>query len=109
MFLHWLIVTIAVYFTALLLPGIEIRNFWSCIVIAAVIGILNAVVKPLLVFFSLPITLVTLGLFLFVIDALIILLAAKLLDCFDVQNFWWALAFSVILSIISQILSNILE
>ena len=60
MFLHWLIATLAVYITAYLLPGVEVRDFWSSIIIAAVIGILNAVVKPLLVFFSLPVTILTL-------------------------------------------------
>lgn len=89
MFLHWLIATLAVYITAYLLPGVEVRDFWSSIIIAAVIGILNAVVKPLLVFFSLPVTILTLGLFIFVIDALVILMASALLDSFEVQNFWW--------------------
>ena len=109
MFLHWLIATLAVYITAYLLPGVEVRDFWSSIIIAAVIGILNAVVKPLLVFFSLPVTILTLGLFMFVIDALVILMASALLDSFEVQNFWWAMAFSVILSIVSQMLNKIIE
>jgi putative membrane protein len=73
-------------------------------VLALVLAILNAIVKPILIFITLPITVVTLGLFLFVINALIILLADKLLKGFQVNGFWWALLFSLLLSIVTSVL-----
>jgi putative membrane protein len=73
-------------------------------VLAIVLAILNAIVKPILVFITFPITVVTLGLFLFVINALIILLADKFIRGFNVDGFWWALLFSLLLSIVTSVL-----
>lgn len=71
---------------------------------AAVIGILNATLKPILLLLTLPVTVLTLGLFTFVIDAVIIMLADKLMDSFKVKNFWWAMLFSIIVSCITQLI-----
>lgn len=87
-----------------ILSGVRIDSFWAAIVLAIVLAILNAIVKPILIFFTFPLTIVTLGLFLFVINALIILLADSLVDGFHVDGFWWALLFSLLFSIISAIL-----
>ena len=87
-----------------LLDGIKIKSFITAIILAAVLAILNAFLKPLLIILTLPITIFTLGLFLFVINAGIILLADKLIDGFEVQGFWWALLFSLLLSIVTSIL-----
>jgi putative membrane protein len=87
-----------------ILSGVEIDSFWSAIVLAIVLAILNAIVKPILIFFTFPLTIVTLGLFLFVINALIILLAARLVEGFRVEGFWWALLFSLLLSIVTTVL-----
>ena len=84
--------------------GVHLNNFWSAIVLAFVLAILNAIVKPLLIILTLPITIVTLGLFLFVINALIILFADKLIKGFTVDGFWWALLFSLLLSIVTSLL-----
>jgi putative membrane protein len=86
------------------LSGVRIDSFWAAIVLAIVLAILNAIVKPLLIFFTLPLTIVTLGLFLFVINALIILLADNLIEGFHVDGFWWALLFSLLLSIVTAVL-----
>lgn len=86
------------------LSGVSIDNFWVAIILAVVLAVLNAIVKPLLIFFTLPLTIVTLGLFLFVINALIILLADNLIDGFRVDGFWWALLFSLLLSIVNAVL-----
>lgn len=102
-----LITGLAVYLTAKLLPGVKIDGYGSAIVVAAVIGILNAILKPVLVFLSFPITIFTLGLFTLVIDALIILIANKLLDGFHVNNFWWAMLFSIIVSFVTQLIYKI--
>lgn len=106
--LYIIVSSIAVYFTAWLLPGISVNSFGSAVVVAIVLGILNALVKPVLQFLSLPITIVTLGLFLLVINTLMILLASWLIGSFHVENFWWALLFSVILSIVMSILESLI-
>jgi putative membrane protein len=87
-----------------ILKGVHIDGFITAIIVALVLAILNALVKPILILLTLPITIITLGLFLFVINALIILLCDKLIDGFSVDGFWWALLFSILLSIVSSVL-----
>src|ERR1044071_3367146 len=84
--------------------GVHIKNFWAAIVLAVVLAILNAIVKPILIVLTLPFTLVTFGLFLFVINAAIILIADNFIDGFRVDGFWWALLFSLLLSIVTSVL-----
>lgn len=104
----WLVNALAVYATAHLLSGIQIRNFGAAIVVALVLGFINAVIKPVMVFFSIPFIIVTLGLFLLVINALLLQLSAALVDGFTVDGFWWAVAGSVVISFISWVLSSLL-
>ncbi|MCB0446223.1 MAG: phage holin family protein [Gelidibacter sp.] len=105
-----LLTAIAVIVLAKFLPGVEVASFLSAIIVAVVLAILNAILKPILVILTLPITIVTLGLFLLVINAAIILLADKLLDGFDVPGgFWVAMLFSVLLSILQSILYSLLD
>lgn len=99
-----LITSLVAFALSYLLSGIAIDSFWTAIVLAVVLAVLNAVVRPLLVLLTLPVTFLTLGLFLLVINALMILLADKLIDGFEVSNFWWALLFSLLLSGISSLL-----
>ena len=104
-FIMRIIVTSIVAFgLSYLLSGIHINSFWSAIILAIVLAVLNAIVKPILILLTLPLTIVTLGLFLFVINALIILLADNFIDGFRVDGFWWALLFSLLLSIVSSLL-----
>jgi putative membrane protein len=104
-FIMRIIVTSIVAFgLSYILGGVKIDSFWAAIVLAIVLAILNAIVKPILIFFTFPLTIVTLGLFLFVINALIILLADSLVDGFHVDGFWWALLFSLLLSIVTAVL-----
>ncbi len=91
-----------VYVLSKILSGVHIADVGTAIIFALVLACLNAIVKPILVFLTFPITIVTLGLFLFVINAAIILLADKLVDGIKVDGFWWALLFSIILSIFSS-------
>lgn len=102
--INLLISALAVYLTAWLLPGISVKSFWSAIGVAFVIALLNVLVKPLLTLLTIPVTVITLGLFLLVIDAIIVLLAGKLLDGFRVDGFWWALLFSIIVSAVTSLL-----
>lgn len=89
--------------------GVTLDGYLTAIIVAIVLAILNLVVKPILVIFTLPATILTLGLFLFVINALIILLADKLIDGFGVDNFWIALLFSILLTILQSILHSVLK
>lgn len=104
-----IISTLAVLITSYLLPGVEVQdsNFFTALIVAAVLSFLNAVVKPIMIILTIPITFVTLGLFLLVINAFIIMLAAKLVDGFHVNGFWWALLFSLILSMVTSILESV--
>lgn len=97
--LRFLLSGLAVLLTAYLLPGVEVTHYGYALLVAIVLSIANLIVKPILVFLTIPITIVTLGLFLLVINALIILLVDYLVPGFDVHGFWWALAFSLILSL----------
>ena len=105
--LVWLINAFAVYATASLLGGIYVKSLWAALIVALVLGLINAVVKPVLVFFSIPFIIVTLGLFLLIINALMLMLAAALVDGFSVASFWWAVLGSLVISFVSWMLSSI--
>ena len=105
--LKLLISGIAVMFVSWLLPGVDVTNFTNALLIAIVLAFLNTFLKPLLILFTIPFTIFTLGLFLLVINALIIMLASKLVDGFYVNGFWSALFFSIILSITTSILEGL--
>lgn len=104
-----LLTAVAVMILAYILPGVEVASYWSAVIVAVVLALLRLIVKPILVFLTFPITIVTLGLFLLVINAAIILMADYFIGGFAVRNFWWALAFSVLLSILQSILFSIVE
>ncbi len=107
-----IISAIAVLITDMLLPGVSLgdmgttNGLLTALLTAAVLGLLNALLKPILIFFTLPVTIVTLGLFLLVINAVIVLIAAKLVTGFSVDSFWWALGFSLVLSIVQGLLQS---
>ena len=100
---------LAVILIAKLLPGVSLDNYTTAIIVAAVIAILNVLVKPILIIFTLPITIVTLGLFLLIINAIIILLADKLIDGFGVSSIWTAVLFSFLLSILQSMLHSLIK
>jgi len=95
---------IAVVVLANILPGISVNNFLTAVVVAAVLVLLNLFVKPILIIFTLPVTIVTFGLFLLVINALIIMICDGLVSGFRVNGFWYALLFSILLSIFQSVL-----
>ncbi len=95
---------IVILAAAYLLPGIHVANFTAALVAALVLGIVNAVIKPILLILTLPITIITLGLFTLVINALLILLTANLVPGFKVDGFFWALIMSVFLAIVNTFL-----
>lgn len=107
---RFFVTVICVMITAYILPGIEVGDVWAAILVAAILGLLNMFVKPILVLFTIPITFFTLGLFLLVINGFTVWLTAKLLpeNYFDVKSIWWAILFSVVLSVVNSITENIL-
>lgn len=111
--LKLLIGTIAVLVADLLLRGVSlgdmdtVNGVLTAILTAAVLALLNAFLKPILVLFTLPITIFTLGLFLLVINAGLVMLAAKLVPGFHVDSFWWALGFSLVLSVVQGFLQGL--
>ena len=106
--LIWVLNAVALLIVAYILPGITVASFWSALIAALVLGLLNTLVKPLLVLLTLPITVVTLGLFLLVLNALVFLFAGSILRGFQVGGFWWALLGALIYSIISGLLSGLI-
>jgi putative membrane protein len=103
-----LITALVAYGLSTLLSGVHIPDFKDALIFALVLGVLNLFIRPLLVILTLPITIVTLGLFLFVINALIILLADKLMDGISIDSFWWALLFSLLLSAVSSFAGSLI-
>ena len=98
-----LVAAAVAYGLAYLLKGIHIDSYWTALVFALVLAIVNLIVRPLLVILTIPLTIITLGLFLFVINALMVLLASKVVDGISVNGFWWALLFGLLLSIVSSL------
>lgn len=107
--LRLLLSALAVVLLANILPGIHVETYWIAVLVALVLSLLNGLVKPLLVILTLPVTILTLGLFLLVINAIIILLAGSLVSGFTVDGFWWALLFSLLLSVLQSILFAFLK
>jgi putative membrane protein len=105
----WLVMTVAVLITAYLLQGgVSISSVGSAVVTALVLGLVNAVVRPVLVLLTLPITILSLGLFIFVLNAFLVLLTSSIVPGFHVLGFGWALLFSLVLSVVSFVLHRII-
>ncbi|OGF28087.1 hypothetical protein A2303_00760 [Candidatus Falkowbacteria bacterium RIFOXYB2_FULL_47_14] len=100
MIARWLIYSLVVWGVCSLLPGISVKDFWTAMLVAALMGVINLFVKPLLILITLPVTIVTMGLFLFVINALMLMLASTIVNGFIIVNFWAALLASLVISIV---------
>ncbi len=105
--LRILITAILVMGIAHIIPGIHVANFKTALIVAVVLGLLNIFIKPVLVILTLPVTILTLGLFLLVINAIIILLCANIVGGVSVDSFWTALFFSIVLSVLQSIMYKI--
>ncbi|MBQ1736613.1 MAG: phage holin family protein [Muribaculaceae bacterium] len=100
-----IISTLAVLITALTLDGVTVEPWWWAVIVAVVLGFINSWIRPLVKLFALPINLLTLGLFTFVINALMVMLCSWLIGPhFEVESFWWALGFSIVLTLVSWML-----
>jgi len=102
-----LVTAVAVFVASYFLDGVHVDTLQTYIIVALVLALLNTFLKPILVFLTLPITIVTLGLFLFIINILIIKLAASLVPGFTVDTWWAALLFSLIVSVVASVLDAI--
>ena len=102
-----IISTLAVLITAYILPGVYLENFFTAVIVAVILGCLNVVVKPILILLSLPAVVFTFGLFLILINTLMIMLTDKLVNGFKVDGFWHALLFGIVMWIVTSILNAI--
>jgi len=107
--LKWLLSAAALLLVAYVYPGVQVQSFTAALLAAFIIGLLNTIVRPALVLLTLPVTVVTLGLFLFVINALMFWAAASILDGFQVRGFTAALIGSLIYSVIGVVIESALE
>jgi putative membrane protein len=101
--INWLISTVVIMALAYVLPGVDIENWFVALVAALILGLINAILRPLFILLTLPVNILTLGLLTFVIDALLVMLAAAIIDGFEITSFWWALLFALLLSLIGSL------
>ena len=107
--LKLLVSTIAVFVSAYILPGVSVDTYTTALIVAVVLGVLNTFIRPLLVLLTLPITLVTLGLFYLFINAFLVFLAAKLVPGFAVEPMWMTLVFGIVVSLINSFLGSLID
>lgn len=100
--IHWLVIALALWVTAYVLPGVDVDSTQALAIAAIVLGLVNALIRPLLTILTLPITILTLGLFYLVVNGLTFWLASKLVSGFHVGGFWWAVLGALLVSIISS-------
>ncbi|MDP2637300.1 MAG: phage holin family protein [bacterium] len=103
---QWLIYTVAVVITSYFLPGVVVSGFFAALFTALVLGLANVFIRPFLILITLPLTILTLGLFTFIINAFLVLFVDIIVAGFMVEGFWWALLFSIVITIVSGILNN---
>lgn len=103
---NWIIMTVAVIVAAYILPGVALSGFGAALLAALVLGLLNALIKPLLLILTLPVNILTLGLFTLVINAAIIMMVSALVPGFKVQGFWQAMVFSIVLAVIVWLINR---
>lgn len=101
--IRWFINTVAVLMAAYLIPNITVDNWWTAAWLVVFLGLINAIIKPVLIILTLPINILTLGLFTWVINAGLVMFAASLIKGFSVGGFWPALGFSLVLSLFSYL------
>lgn len=105
--IHLLINGIAVFVAPYLLPGVKVDNFTTAFIVAVLLAVINTLIKPIILLLTLPINILSLGLFTFVINGLLVLLISNLVKGFTVENLWWAILFSLVVSIVSAVLHSL--
>jgi putative membrane protein len=107
--IRWLVQTVAILFAAYILEGIHISGFLSAVFAAACLGFLNAFFRPVLIILTLPINLLTMGLFTFVINGLLLMMASGIIPGFSVQSFWSAVGGALVISLVSWFLNSLIS
>ena len=97
----------AIIVSAYILPGVTLASFWTALLVALVLGLLNVFIKPFLILLTLPINILTLGLFTLVINAVVILMASSIVPGFKVDGFWYALLFGIVLSLVLYLINKV--
>ena len=106
---RWLVLTVAIVFSSYLISGIQVSGFFSALFAAAILGILNVFFRPILIILTLPINILTLGLFTFVINALILKMASGVISGFEVHGFWSAVFGALVISAFNWILNSLIN
>ncbi|HET9947218.1 MAG TPA: phage holin family protein [Patescibacteria group bacterium] len=106
--IKWLLSTAAVMIASFILPGVRVDGFWTAAVVAILLGVANMFIKPVLVLLSLPITILTLGLFMFILNGIIVLLVSAIVPGFKVDGLLWAIIFSIVVSLVGAFLGSLL-
>lgn len=101
--LRILITALVAFGLAHFLKGIHVDTFWTALIFALILAVLNVFVKPILIILTLPLTIITLGLFLFVVNTLVVLLASRFVRGFSIDNFGWGLIFALLLALITSV------
>ncbi|HOD35244.1 MAG TPA: phage holin family protein [Syntrophales bacterium] len=107
--IRWLVLTAAILAASYMLQGISVTSFWSALAAAAILGVLNVILRPIIIILTLPVNILTLGLFTFVINAALLMMVSGLIPGFDVRGFWPALWGSIIISIVSWLLTTFIS
>lgn len=102
--IHWIVSSLAILISAYVLPGVHVEGFLVALVLAVILGIINAFLRPLLIILTLPITILSLGLFVFVINGLLVMLAASIVPGFVVDSLLSGILFAIVLAIVSAVL-----
>lgn len=109
LFIRWLITAVAILITAYLISGVEVSGLWAALWVAVFLGLFNVILRPVLILLTLPLNILTLGLFTFVINALLALLVSTIIQGFYVEGLLSAILFSIVLSAISYILNTLIK
>ncbi len=104
--IRWVLLTLAVMAVSFILPGVQLSGLLAAFVVAVVLGLINAVLRPVVLILTLPVNILTLGLLTLVIDALLVMLAAWIIPGFELASFWWALLFAVVLGLVNGMLKD---
>lgn len=105
--IKWIVSAVAIAITAYILPGVTVTGIVPVLILAVVLGIINAFIKPILTVITLPLSIVTLGIFSLILNTLLILLAEAVVPGFDIDGFWWALLFGIVLALVTAVLKKV--
>lgn len=103
---NWLLSALIVIVVAYILPGVHVESFLTALAVSLILGVLNLLIRPLIIVLTLPITLITFGLFLVVINAILLLITDAIVPGFTIDGFWWAVGFSLLVSLINVLLQR---